>query len=65
MFVSIGTALANSVESDLGCASRIYIDNVTLIILKANGGDPDQTPRSRSFLTFNHGSDSLHDYQGK
>ena len=28
--VSIGTASANSVESDLGCTSRIYFANVTL-----------------------------------
>ena len=28
----IRTALANSVESDLGCTSRIYFDNVTLIL---------------------------------
>ena len=27
---AIGTDLANSVESDLGCTSRIYFDNVTL-----------------------------------
>ena len=29
---SIGTASANSLESDLGCTSRIYIDNVTLTL---------------------------------
>ena len=28
--LSIGTAFANSVESDLGCTSRVYFDNVTL-----------------------------------
>ena len=27
---AIGTDLVNSVESDLGCTSRIYFDNVTL-----------------------------------
>ena len=64
-FVSIVTTSANSVETDLGCTSRIYFDNVTLTVLKANGGDPDLTPRSWSFLTFNHGSNFLHDYQGK
>ena len=31
-FSSIGTALANSVESDLGYTSRIYIDKVTLTL---------------------------------
>ena len=29
---SIGTASANSVESDLGCTSMIYFDNVTLTL---------------------------------
>ena len=28
--VEVGTALANSVESDQGCTSRVYFDNVTL-----------------------------------
>ena len=28
--VSIRTASANSVESDLGCTSRVYFDNVAL-----------------------------------
>ena len=28
--LAIGTALANSVESDLGCTSRVYYDNVAL-----------------------------------
>ena len=32
--LSIGTASANSVESDLGCTSRIYFDNVTLTLHK-------------------------------
>ena len=27
---AIGTASANSLESDLGCTSRVYFDNVTL-----------------------------------
>ena len=27
----IGTASTNSVESDLGCTSRFYFDNVTLM----------------------------------
>ena len=27
----IGTASANSMESDLGCMSRVYFDNVTLL----------------------------------
>ena len=26
----IGTVSANSVDSDLGCTSRVYFDNVTL-----------------------------------
>ena len=30
--LSIGTASASSVESDLGCTSRIYFDNVTLAL---------------------------------
>ena len=30
---SIRTASANSMESDLGCTSRIYFDNVTLMLL--------------------------------
>ena len=29
-FIAIGTASANSVESDLRCTSRVYLDNVTL-----------------------------------
>ena len=29
---AIGTASANSVESDLGCTSRIFFDNVTLAL---------------------------------
>ena len=29
---SIRTALANSVESDLGCTSRIYFDNLMLML---------------------------------
>ena len=33
-FLLIGTASANSVESDLGCTSRIYFDNVTLTYQK-------------------------------
>ena len=32
---TIGTASANSVESDLGCKSRIYFDNVTLTLHNA------------------------------
>ena len=28
----MGTASANSVESDLGCTPRIYFDNVTLTL---------------------------------
>ena len=31
-FHSIETASDNSVESDLGCTSRIYFDNVTLTL---------------------------------
>ena len=30
LVVPIETAFANSVESDLGCTSRVYFDNVTL-----------------------------------
>ena len=30
LIILIGTASANSVESDLGCTSRNYFDNVTL-----------------------------------
>ena len=30
--MTIGTASANSVESDLGCTSRIYFDNVKLTL---------------------------------
>ena len=30
--ISIGTVSAHSVESDLGCTSRIYFDNVTLML---------------------------------
>ena len=33
--LTIGTASANSVESDLGCTSRIYFDNVTLTLHNA------------------------------
>ena len=29
---SIETATANSVESDLGCTSRVYFDNVTMTL---------------------------------
>ena len=30
--MAIGTASANSMESDLGCTSRVYFDNVTLTL---------------------------------
>ena len=29
-FDTVGTASANSMESDYGCTSRVYFDNVTL-----------------------------------
>ena len=34
LVASIGTALANAVEADLGCTSRVYFDNVTLLSQK-------------------------------
>ena len=33
IIIAIGTASANSVESDHGCTSRIYFDSVTLMLL--------------------------------
>ena len=32
MVLTSGTASTNSMESDLGCTSRIYFDNVTLTL---------------------------------
>ena len=31
-YISFGTASANSMESDLGCTSRIFFDNVALTL---------------------------------
>ena len=33
--ISIGTTSADSVDSDRGCTSRIYFDNVTLAVIEA------------------------------
>ena len=45
--LAIGTTSANFVESDLGCTSRVYFDNVTLTSQKPcqhnNKGDCSET----------------------
>ena len=46
MPLAIETASANSVESDLGCTSRIYFDNVTMTL--HNVTLTSQTPCERN-----------------
>ena len=48
----IETALANSVESDLGCTSMVYFDNVTLTSQKPCQYNKNSIATKQTVTTF-------------